>query len=69
MSIIIINKIQEYCIHLIPNKSLSQLLDTSPKNIIILKFLKFSCIEVWFTNKNSKLLETEDKINITLLIN
>ena len=53
----------------IPNKSLSQLLDTSPENIIILKFLKFSNIEVWFTNKNSKLLETEDKTNITLLIN
>ena len=30
---------------------------------------KFSYIEVWFTDQNSKLLEIEDKINITLIIN
>ena len=30
---------------------------------------EFSYIEVWFTDKNSKPLETEDKINITLVIN
>ena len=30
---------------------------------------KFSCIEVWFTYRNSKLLETEDKIRITEFIN
>ena len=29
----------------------------------------FSYIEVWFTNKNSKPLEIEHKINITLVIN
>ena len=29
---------------------------------------KFSYIEVWFTDQNSKPLEIEDKISITLVI-
>ena len=31
--------------------------------------LEFSYIEIWFTDQNSKLLEIEDKINITLVVN
>ena len=52
----------------VPNKSFSQLLDISPRNFICLKASKseFSSIEVWFTDKNSKSLETEDKINFSL---
>ena len=55
----------------IPNRLFVQLLDVSPKNLIYLKTfdLEFSYIEVWFTNENSKPLEIEDKINITLVIN
>ena len=30
---------------------------------------EFSCIEVWFTDQSSKVLEMEDKININLVIN
>ena len=30
---------------------------------------EFSYIEVWFADQNSKLLEIEDKIKITLVIN
>ena len=30
---------------------------------------EFSYIEVWFTDQNSKPLEIEDKISITLVIN
>ena len=30
---------------------------------------EFSCIEGWFTDQNSKPLDTEDRINITLVIN
>ena len=30
---------------------------------------EFSYIEVWFTDKNSKPQEIEDKTNITLVIN
>ena len=50
----------------VPNKSFGQLLNVSPKNFIILKTVNsdFSYIEVWFTDQNSKLLETENKINI-----
>ena len=60
----IINKIQESCIHF-------QLLDISPKHFILLKTFntEFSYIEVWFTDQNSKPLETEDKISITLVVN
>ena len=30
---------------------------------------EFSYVEIWFSNQSSKLLETEDKINITLVSN
>ena len=55
----------------VPNKSFGQLLDISSKNFMFLKSfnLEFSYIEVWFTDQNSKPLEIEDKINITLVIN
>ena len=67
----------------IPNKSLDQLLDISPKKITFLKTFnsEFLYIEVWFTYQISKPLETwftyqiskpleiEDKMNITLVIN
>ena len=46
-------------------------METSPKNHIFLKTfnLEFQKIKVWFTDKNSQLLEIEDKINLTLIIN
>ena len=55
----------------VPNKSFSQLLDISPKQFIFSKTFnsEFSYIEVWFTDQNCKSLETEDKINIILVIN
>ena len=55
----------------ISNKSFGQLLDVSSKNFIFLKTFnsESSYIEVRFTDENSKPLEIEDKINITLVIN
>ena len=55
----------------VPNKSFGQLLDISPKNLIFLKSFnsEFSYIEVWFTDQNFKLLDIEDRTNITLVIN
>ena len=55
----------------VPNKSFGQLLDISPKSFVFSKTFdsKFSYIEVWFTDQNSKLLEIEDEINITLVVN
>ena len=50
---------------LVPNKSYSL------KNFIFLRTFnsEFPYIEVWFTAQNSKMLQIEDKINITLVIN
>ena len=55
----------------IPIKSFGQLLGVSPQNVLFLKIFnsEFSYIEVWFTDQNSKPLEIENKINITLVIN
>ena len=52
----------------VPSKSFGQLLDVSPKNFIYLKTFdsEFLYVEVWLTDQNSKPLETEDKMNITL---
>ena len=68
---IINNDYQRVLYTFVPNKSFRQLLNISPKNFIFLKTSnsKFSYIEVWFTDQNSKPLEIEDKINITLVIN
>ena len=55
----------------VPNKSFGQLSGISPKNFIFLETFEseFSYIEVWFTDPNSKSLETEYKINIILVSN
>ena len=55
----------------VPNNSFGQLLDISPKSFIFLKTFdsEFSYNEVWFTDQNSKSLEIEDIIKITLVIN
>ena len=52
-------------------KSFAQLLDVSPKNFKFSRTfdLEFSYIKVWFTDQNSKPLQKEDKINITLVVN
>ena len=53
----------------VPNKSFGQLLDISSKTFIFLKTFdsEVSYTEVWCTAQNSKPLEIEDKINITLV--
>ena len=54
-----------------PNKAFVQLLDNSPKNVIFLKTFdsKFSYLQVWSTNQNSKPLKIRNTINITLAFN
>ena len=68
--ITIISNIQESLYIFVRNKSFGQLLDISQKNFIFLKTLtsEFSYIKVWFTDEISKPLETQYKINITLVI-
>ena len=55
----------------VSNKSFGHLLNVWPKRFIfsITFDSEFLCIKVWFTYENSKSLDIEDKINITLVIN
>ena len=52
------------------NKSFESLLEISPTNHIFLKTFnsEYNEIEVWFTDPNSKPLEIEDRINLTIVI-
>ena len=53
----------------VPNKPFGSLLEISPPNHIFVKTFnsEFQEIKVWFTDQNSKSLEVEDKINLTLI--
>ena len=55
----------------VPNKSFGQLLHISRERLIFLKTFnsEFWYTDVWFTDQNSKRLEAENEINITLIIN
>ena len=54
----------------VSSRSFGTLLEISPPNHIFLKTSnsEFQEIKVWFTDQNSKPLEVEDKINLTLTI-
>ena len=54
----------------VPNKSFGSLLDISSSNHIFLKTFnsEYDEIVVWFTDQNSKPLEGEDRINLTMFI-
>ena len=54
----------------VPNKSFGSLLDISPSNHIFLKAFnsEYDEIIVWLTDQNSKPLEIEDRINLTMII-
>ena len=66
----IINKIQEFCIHLFLIDNFVNYLIFHPKIVCFQTFnSEFSYIEVWLTDQNFKPLEIEDKTNIILVIN
>ena len=54
-----------------PNKSYAYLLNVEPSNIVFLKIYNtdFDEIIIKFTDQNDRLLEIEDKVHSTLLIN
>ena len=54
----------------VPNKPFGSLLEISHTNHIFLKTFnsEYPAIKVWFTDQNSKSLETEGRINLTLII-
>ena len=54
----------------VPNKPFGSLLEISTTNNIFLKTFnsEYDEIIVWFTDQNSRALETEDRINLTKVI-
>ena len=54
----------------VPNKSFGSLLEISPANHIFSKTFnsEYNEITVWFTDQNSKPLEIDDRINLTVVI-
>ena len=54
----------------VPNKPFGSLLDISPTNHIFLKTFnsEYNEIDVWFTDQNSRPLEIEGRINLTMVI-
>ena len=54
----------------VANKPFGSLLETSPANHIFLKIFnsEYDEITVWLTDQNSKALEIEDRINLTMVI-
>ena len=53
-----------------PNKEFGQLINISPHALTMMNTVntEYSSVEVWFTDQNSKALEIEDNINLTLII-
>ena len=51
------------------NKSYAYLLNVEPNNLVFLKTYNTDEIIITFTDQNGRLLEIEDKVNLTLLIN
>ena len=53
------------------NKSYAYLLNVEPSNLVFLKTFNTDFDEIirTFTNQNVKLLEIEDKVNFTLIVN
>ena len=54
----------------VPNKPFGSLLDISPPSHIFLKTFnsEYNEIDVWFTDQNSRSLEIEDRIYLTMII-
>ena len=54
----------------VPNKQFGQLINISPHSLTMINTLntEFSFVEVRFTDQASKAIETEDNVNLTLII-
>ena len=55
---------------IVPNKPFGSLLEISPTDHIFLKTFnsKYDEIKVWFSDQNSKPLEMDDRMNLTMVI-
>ena len=54
----------------VPNKQFGQLINISPHSLTMMNTVntEFSSVKVWFTDQDSKTLEVEDNVNLTLII-
>ena len=54
----------------VPNKQFGQLISISQQALMLMNTVntEFSHVEVWFTDQFSKACETEDNVNLTLII-
>ena len=54
----------------VPNKQFGQLIIIRPHSPTMLKTtnVEFSFLEIWFTDQNNRPLETENNMNVTLII-
>ena len=54
----------------VPNKQFGQLINISPHSLTMMSRVntEFSSVEVWFTDQASKVFETEDNVNLKLII-
>ena len=66
----IVNNYSRVLYTFVPNKPFGSLLEIYPTNHIFLKTFnsEYDEIKVWFTDQNSQPLETEDRINLTMVI-
>ena len=64
------NLVKNELFSFVPNKQIGQLVNISPHSLRMMNTIntEFSFVEVWFTDQTSKQLETEDKVNLTLII-
>ena len=55
----------------VPTKQYGKLISISPHSLVFSKTMNtdFSEIEIWITDQNNTVLEIEDNINISLIIN
>ena len=54
----------------VPNKQFGELINISPNTLAMMNTIntEFFFVEVWFTDQISKALETEDNVNLALII-
>ena len=54
----------------VPKKKFGQLINISPHSLTMMNAVntEISSVEVWFTDQVIKAIETEDNVNLTLII-
>ena len=66
----IINTLQKVLLNFVSNKLFGQLINSSQRSLTMINTIntEFSFVDVWFTDQFSKAPETEDNVNLTIII-